>query len=95
LMAWPHGLQHESRGTRTYPTGDFTSTKSIKIMKACSFGGSLFHPAHLWLMLRLMSRLHIPDPCIFCPRTTISQETRALRSQNHWKTRGGVNKVWF
>jgi hypothetical protein len=32
LMAWPHGPQHESRGTRTYPTGDFTSTKSIKIM---------------------------------------------------------------
>jgi hypothetical protein len=47
LMAWPHGPQHESRGTRTYSTGDFTSTKSIKIMKACSFGGLLFHPPHL------------------------------------------------
>jgi hypothetical protein len=31
LMAWPHGPQHESRGTRTYPTGDFTSqSKSWK-----------------------------------------------------------------
>jgi hypothetical protein len=58
----------------------------IKIVKACSFGGSLFHPPHLWLM----SRLHIPDPCIPKPQDHyISRNKGSKISKSLENKRGG------
>jgi hypothetical protein len=90
LMAWPHGPQHESRGTGTYPTGDFTSTKSIKIMKACSFGGSLFHPPHLQLVSRLNVQIAHSWPLLLLPQHHyISRNKSSMISKSLENNRGG------